>query len=42
MKLCYQALLDVFEEIEEEMTEQEKPYRVHYAKQAVWHQCPFF
>ncbi|WKA12122.1 hypothetical protein VitviT2T_029544 [Vitis vinifera] len=42
MKLCYQALLDVFEEIEEEMTKQEKPYRVHYAKQAVWHQCPFF
>ncbi|XP_019072461.1 (-)-germacrene D synthase [Vitis vinifera] len=35
MKLCYQALLDVFEEIEEEMTKQEKPYRVHYAKQAM-------
>ncbi|KAJ9671616.1 hypothetical protein PVL29_025363 [Vitis rotundifolia] len=35
MKLCYQALLDVFEEIEEEMTKQEKLYRVHYAKQAM-------
>uniref|UniRef100_A0A5B7ATX3 Terpene synthase metal-binding domain-containing protein n=1 Tax=Davidia involucrata TaxID=16924 RepID=A0A5B7ATX3_DAVIN len=36
MKLCYEALLDVYEEIEEEMAKQGNSYRVHYAKEAVW------
>ncbi|KAK6230394.1 hypothetical protein QUC31_001912 [Theobroma cacao] len=34
MKLCYRALLDVYEEMEEMMTEQRKLYRVQYAKEA--------
>uniref|UniRef100_A0A5B7AU55 Putative Terpene synthase 21 isoform 3 n=1 Tax=Davidia involucrata TaxID=16924 RepID=A0A5B7AU55_DAVIN len=34
MKLCYEALLDVYEEIEEEMAKQGNSYRVHYAKEA--------
>ncbi|KAJ9671618.1 hypothetical protein PVL29_025364 [Vitis rotundifolia] len=35
MKVCYQALLDVYEEMQEEMTKQGKLYRVHYAKAAL-------
>ncbi|RVW79396.1 (-)-germacrene D synthase [Vitis vinifera] len=35
MKVCYQALLDVYEEMEEEMTKQGKLYRVHYAQAAL-------
>jgi (-)-germacrene D synthase len=35
MKLCYKALLDVFEEIEEEMCKEGRFYRVYYAKVAV-------
>ncbi|KAA8526921.1 hypothetical protein F0562_008850 [Nyssa sinensis] len=35
MKLCYEALLDVYEEIEEEMAKQGNLYRVHYAKGAI-------
>ena len=31
MKLCYKAILDVFEEIEEKMCKEGKLY-VHYAK----------
>ena len=34
MKLCYKAVLDVFEEIEEKMCKEGKLY-VHYAKVAV-------
>ena len=36
MKLCYKAVLDVFEEIEEKICKEGKLY-VHYAKVAVWH-----
>ncbi|KAF5948761.1 hypothetical protein HYC85_014718 [Camellia sinensis] len=32
MKLCYQALLDVYNMIDEEMSKQERSYRVHYTK----------
>ncbi|XP_057968253.1 (-)-germacrene D synthase-like [Malania oleifera] len=35
MKLCYRALLDVFEEIEEEMAKEKRSYRVYYAKQVM-------
>ncbi|XP_071902388.1 (-)-germacrene D synthase-like isoform X1 [Coffea arabica] len=35
MKICYQALLDVFEEIEEEMANQGRSYRTYYAKEAL-------
>nr|XP_048323765.1 (-)-germacrene D synthase-like [Ziziphus jujuba var. spinosa] len=38
MQFCYQALLDVYSEIEEEMTKQGKSYRVDYAKQAMKYQ----
>ena len=34
MKPCYQAVLDVYKEIEEKENE-ERPYCVHYAKKAV-------
>ncbi|KAL6315903.1 hypothetical protein AAG906_013248 [Vitis piasezkii] len=33
MKLCYAALLDVYNEIEEEMEKEGNQYRVHYAKE---------
>ncbi|KAF7139798.1 hypothetical protein RHSIM_Rhsim06G0189200 [Rhododendron simsii] len=32
MKLCYQALLDVYDMIDEEMAKEGKSYRVNYAK----------
>ncbi|GAB4850257.1 hypothetical protein Ancab_029553, partial [Ancistrocladus abbreviatus] len=35
MKLCYQALLDVYSEMEEEMLKEGKTYRVHHAKEAM-------
>nr|AIO10965.1 TPS02 [Liquidambar formosana]AMD82310.1 trans-beta-guaiene synthase [Liquidambar formosana] len=35
MKFVYQALLDVYAEIEEEMSKQARAYRVHYAKEAM-------
>lgn len=37
MKLCYQAVLDVYEEIEEELAKEGKLCSVPYAKAAV---CP--
>ncbi|XP_048328632.2 (-)-germacrene D synthase-like [Ziziphus jujuba] len=38
MQFCYRALLDVYSEIEEEMTKLGKSYRVDYAKQAMKYQ----
>ncbi|KAA8526913.1 hypothetical protein F0562_008858 [Nyssa sinensis] len=35
MKLCYEALLNVYEEFGEEMAKQGNSYRVHYAKEAM-------
>ncbi|KAG7953734.1 hypothetical protein I3843_12G124400 [Carya illinoinensis] len=35
MKLIYKALLDVYEEIEEEMSKEGRLYRVNYAKEAM-------
>ncbi|KAJ4726169.1 Sesquiterpene synthase [Melia azedarach] len=35
MKLCYQALLDVYSEMEKDLAFQEKLYRLHYAKEAM-------
>ena len=35
MQVCYKALLDVYSEIEAEMSDQGKSYRFDYAKQAV-------
>ena len=35
MKLCYVALLDVYNEIEEEMEKDGYQYRLHYAIEAV-------
>ncbi|KAF3453552.1 hypothetical protein FNV43_RR03992 [Rhamnella rubrinervis] len=35
MQVCYKALLDVYSEIEAEMTKQRKSYRTDYAKQAM-------
>lgn len=35
MKYSYRALLEVYEEIEEEMTKQGRSDIVHYAKEAV-------
>ncbi|XWS30641.1 hypothetical protein CRYUN_Cryun23aG0003000 [Craigia yunnanensis] len=35
MKLFYEALLDVYKEMEEAMTKEEKLYRVQYAKEAM-------
>ncbi|KAG6634539.1 hypothetical protein CIPAW_12G125300 [Carya illinoinensis] len=35
MKLIYKALLDVYEEIEEEMSKEGRLYRVNYAKEAL-------
>nr|BBE38103.1 beta-cubebene synthase [Aralia elata] len=32
MRVCYQALFDVYSEIEEEMTKAGRPYRLQYAK----------
>ena len=37
MKLFYVALLDVYNEIEEEMEKQGYQYRLHYAIEAVGH-----
>ncbi|GAB4850271.1 hypothetical protein Ancab_029567 [Ancistrocladus abbreviatus] len=34
MKHCYQALLDMYSEMEEEMLKEGKSYRVHYARKA--------
>ncbi|GAB4850255.1 hypothetical protein Ancab_029551 [Ancistrocladus abbreviatus] len=34
MKLCYQALLDVYGEMEEEMSKEGKTYGVHHAREA--------
>lgn len=39
MKMYYEALLDVFEEIEQEMSQKETettPYCIHHMKEAVW------
>ncbi|KAF8391450.1 hypothetical protein HHK36_023755 [Tetracentron sinense] len=33
MKVCYRALLDVYDEMEEEMTKEGRSYRVYYAKE---------
>ncbi|KAJ6301027.1 hypothetical protein OIU77_015351 [Salix suchowensis] len=35
MKVAYKALLDVYTEIEEAMVNEERSYRVYYAKEAV-------
>ena len=35
MKPCYQALLDVYNMIDEEMARKGRSYRIHYAKSAV-------
>lgn len=35
MKVCYQALLDVYTEIEEKLGKEGKLYRIHYAREAV-------
>ncbi|XP_044496681.1 (-)-germacrene D synthase-like [Mangifera indica] len=35
MKLCYKALLDIYNEIESEMTNQKKLYRLDFAKEAM-------
>ncbi|PIN24805.1 Bicyclogermacrene synthase [Handroanthus impetiginosus] len=35
MKLCYQALLDVYQEIEEEMIKEKRLYRINYAKEVI-------
>lgn len=35
MKICYRALLDLFEEIEEEMAKKGRSYRTYYAKEAL-------
>uniref|UniRef100_A0A2N9FG29 Terpene synthase N-terminal domain-containing protein n=1 Tax=Fagus sylvatica TaxID=28930 RepID=A0A2N9FG29_FAGSY len=34
MQICYRALFDVFESIEEELATQERSYRINYAKDA--------
>jgi len=36
MKLCYKALLDIFEETEQELRNQGKENFVKYAKNEVW------
>jgi len=36
MKLCYKALLDVFEEIEQELRKHGKEDLVKYSKKEVW------
>ncbi|KAF8391453.1 hypothetical protein HHK36_023758 [Tetracentron sinense] len=33
MKVCYSALLDIYDEMEEEMTKEGRSYRVNYAKE---------
>nr|UZT70947.1 terpene synthase 2 [Paeonia delavayi] len=38
MQICYQALLDVYNEIEESMNEQGRSYRLYYAKEAMKNQ----
>ena len=35
MKLCYRALIDVYNELEKDLASQGKLYRLHYAKEAV-------
>ena len=35
MKLCYKALLDVYEEIEDEMSKEGRSYLVYFATDAV-------
>ena len=35
MQICYRALFDVFEAIENELAKKERSYRVSYAKDAV-------
>eukprot|EP00257_Ricinus_communis_P009462 XP_002528172.2 probable terpene synthase 2 [Ricinus communis] len=35
MKVCYKALLNVYEEIERALSEQGRSYRLHYAKEAM-------
>ena len=35
MQICYRALFDAFESIEEELATQERSYRINYAKDAV-------
>uniref|UniRef100_A0A2N9IH01 Terpene synthase metal-binding domain-containing protein n=1 Tax=Fagus sylvatica TaxID=28930 RepID=A0A2N9IH01_FAGSY len=35
MQICYRALFDVFEAIEEELATQERSYRINYAKDAM-------
>ncbi|XP_031284205.1 (-)-germacrene D synthase-like [Pistacia vera] len=35
MKLCYQALLDVYSETEKDMADQGRLYRLHFAKEAM-------
>ena len=41
MKCYYRALLDVYEEMEQEMAKEGKLYCVHYTKELVWHQITF-
>jgi len=36
MKLCYKALLDIFEETKQELKQQGKEYFVKYSKNEVW------
>ena len=41
MRVCYQALLDVYCEIEEEIAKEGRSYRFHYAKEAVRLTCDY-
>ena len=42
MQICYRALFDVFEAIENELAKKERSYRVSYAKDAVRVKQPNF
>ena len=35
MKYCYEALLQLYDEIEEELTKEDRAYRIYYAKETV-------
>ena len=42
MRVCYQALLYVYSEIEEEMAKEGRSYRLYYAKEAVRLTCDYY
>ncbi|PRQ24662.1 putative (+)-germacrene D synthase [Rosa chinensis] len=39
LQLCYKALIEFFEEIEDEMAKEGRSYRVHYAKETMKALC---